>query len=60
MILVLRPDATEEQFAALVHRIESLGYRAHVSQGQHRTIVGVIGEEQKPHIEALSVMPGVE
>lgn len=60
MILVLRPEATEEQLATLIGRIEELGYRAHVSRGQHRTIVGVIGDEGKPQMEAMGVMPGVE
>jgi 3-deoxy-7-phosphoheptulonate synthase len=60
MILVLRPDATEEQLKHLLDRIGELGFTPHVSRGEHRTIVGVIGDETKASIEVLAVVPGVE
>jgi 3-deoxy-7-phosphoheptulonate synthase len=61
MILVLRPDATPDQISHLLERIEELGYKAHISRGERRTIVGVIGEEEnKPQVEALRAIRGVE
>ena len=45
MILVIRPDATQEQIDHVIERIEELGFRPHVSQGAERTIIGVIGDE---------------
>jgi 3-deoxy-7-phosphoheptulonate synthase len=60
MILVIRPDATEAQVAHVIERIEESGFRAHVSRGEHRTIIGVIGDERKPQAETFEAIPGVE
>ncbi|MEZ6140814.1 MAG: 3-deoxy-7-phosphoheptulonate synthase [Zavarzinella sp.] len=60
MILVIRPGATKEQIEHILSHISSLGYTPHVSEGQERTIIGVIGDERKPQAETMSALPGVE
>ena len=60
MILVLRPDATTQQIDHLLERIQELGFTPHLSRGERRTIVGVIGDETKPQSETLEAIPGVE
>jgi 3-deoxy-7-phosphoheptulonate synthase len=60
MILVIRPDATPAQLEHILERIAQLGFRPHVSRGESRTIVGVIGDETKPQAETLEAIPGVE
>ena len=60
MILVLRPDATEPQIEHIIQRIGELGFAPHVSRGEQRTIIGVIGDERKPQAENFSAIPGVE
>jgi len=60
MIIVLRPDSTKDQFDALLKHIEELGLTAHVSKGEARTIIGVIGDEDKLRADPLSAIPGVE
>jgi 3-deoxy-7-phosphoheptulonate synthase len=60
MIIVLRPDSTESQIDHILERIRELGLKPHVSRGQLRTIVGVIGDEGKLQAEPLSAIPGVE
>jgi 3-deoxy-7-phosphoheptulonate synthase len=60
MIIVLRPDSTEEQIEHVLDRIRELGFKPHLSRGQMRTIVGVIGEEEKLRVEPLAAIPGVE
>lgn len=60
MIIVLKPESTQQQIDALMARIRELGLRAHLSQGEQRTIVGVIGEEEKLQVQPLQAMPGVE
>ena len=60
MILVLRPDATSAQIDHIIERIAELGFKSHISRGEQRTIVGVIGDERKPSSEALEAIPGVE
>jgi 3-deoxy-7-phosphoheptulonate synthase len=60
MILVIRPDATSEQIEHIMQRIEELGFKPHISRGEHRTIVGLIGDENKPHADTVAAIPGVE
>lgn len=60
MIIVVRPDSTKEQLDHILERITQLGYRAHLSQGELRTIIGVIGDENKLQVEPLAAIPGVE
>ena len=60
MILVIRPDATLEQIDHVVDRIKELGFTPHVSRGEARTIIGVIGDETKPQADMLLQIPGVE
>ncbi|HEX3150371.1 MAG TPA: 3-deoxy-7-phosphoheptulonate synthase [Gemmataceae bacterium] len=60
MILVIRPDATDQQINHVIERIEELGFKPHVSRGEQRTIIGVIGDERKPQVETFGAIAGVE
>jgi 3-deoxy-7-phosphoheptulonate synthase len=60
MIIVLRPDSTQEQLDHLLAHIKELGLQAHLSKGEVRTIIGVIGDEDKVRAEPLAAIPGVE
>ncbi len=60
MIIVLRPDSTTEQIDHILERIHDLGFKPHLSRGEVRTIIGVIGDEDKLLVEPLSAIPGVE
>ncbi len=60
MIIVLRPHSTPEQIDHILERIQELGFKAHLSKGELRTIIGVIGDENKLQAEPLSAIPGVE
>lgn len=60
MILVIRPDASLDQIDHVIERIKELGFTPHVSRGETRTIIGVIGDETKPQAEMLLQIPGVE
>ncbi|RMF33331.1 MAG: 3-deoxy-7-phosphoheptulonate synthase [Chloroflexi bacterium] len=60
MIVVMKSGATAEEIAQVIRRIEELGYRAHVSRGEERTIIGVIGDERPLNRDALERMAGVE
>src|SRR5689334_13197985 len=60
MIIVLRPNSTPEQVQHILDRIQELGLKPHLSEGEVRTIIGVIGEEDKLQAEPLAAIPGVE
>jgi 3-deoxy-7-phosphoheptulonate synthase len=61
MIVVMRPTAGKEQISAVVERIESIGgLAAHLSQGEERTIIGVVGSLPPTLEEMLEAFDGVE
>jgi 3-deoxy-7-phosphoheptulonate synthase len=60
MIIVLRPNSTSEQIDHILERIQELGLKPHLSRGELRTIIGVIGDENKLQAEPLAAIPGVE
>ncbi len=60
MIIVLKPHPTPEVVQHVLERIEALGLTPHLSQGVARTIIGVIGDEQKLLVQPLLAIPGVE
>lgn len=60
MIIVLRPDATEQQINHIIERVTKIGLTPHVSKGKERTIIGVIGPEDVLRVTPLEVFPGVE
>lgn len=59
VIIILQSDVTEEQIQHVIERVEALGGKAHLSRGTYRTIIGVIGDEQKIGAEPLKAIPGV-
>ena len=60
VIIVLKPGFTEEQLGHVCEKIEEMGFRHEVSRGAHRTLVGVIGDEDKLRNSPLKALPGVE
>jgi 3-deoxy-7-phosphoheptulonate synthase len=59
VILILKSNATDEQVAHVLNRVEALGLQHHLSRGTHRTIVGIIGDEDKLREDSLMAIPGV-
>jgi 3-deoxy-7-phosphoheptulonate synthase len=60
MIIVLRPNSSDRQIEHVIERIQELGFKAHLSKGELRTIIGVIGDESKLQAEPLLAIDGVE
>jgi 3-deoxy-7-phosphoheptulonate synthase len=60
MIIVLRPNSSDQQIEHVIERIQELGFKAHLSKGELRTIIGVIGDESKLQAEPLQAIDGVE
>ncbi|MGA2404834.1 MAG: 3-deoxy-7-phosphoheptulonate synthase [Syntrophobacteraceae bacterium] len=60
MIIVMRPDYQEEDLLRIVRRLEDMSLRAHISKGEHRTIVGAIGDERILSEIPMESFPGVE
>lgn len=60
MIIVMRPDATPDDVAHLCEKVRELGLTPQVSRGVERTVIGIIGEEDKLRVKPLEAFPGVE
>jgi 3-deoxy-7-phosphoheptulonate synthase len=48
MIVVMKPNASAKHIASVISRIEADGYRAHLSEGDTQTVIGVVGESPTP------------
>jgi len=53
MLIVMKQTATQDEVAAVVERIESVGARAHVSRGDELTLIGAIGD--RDHVARLGL-----
>ena len=61
MIIVMKAHAEPQHIEAVVQRVEELGYKVHLSRGEARTIIGVIGaDEHLLQNSTFEVMEGVE
>jgi 3-deoxy-7-phosphoheptulonate synthase len=60
MIVVTRKGVSDAEIDAIRERVEQLGLRTHVSRGEHRTIIGCIGDERILDAANLLQLPGVE
>jgi 3-deoxy-7-phosphoheptulonate synthase len=59
MVVVMSPDATDEDIAHVVERVESVGGEAFVSKGVVRTIIGLVGDIDSFHHLNLRTLQGV-
>ena len=60
MIIVLKPEATEREIDHVLDRLRELGLKSHISTGEERTIIGVIGDDRILQNQPLTAFPGVE
>ena len=61
MIIVMKQGAEPEQIEGVVQRVEELGYKVHLSRGEARAIIGIIGaDEHKLETRSFEILDGVE
>ena len=60
MIVIMKSRATGVQMSNVIARIEQAGYSVDLSEGEERTIIGIIGNGRPLDREQLSRMDGVE
>ncbi len=60
MIIITKASISTDALDRIIEHVESAGLRAHVSRGEHRTIVGCIGDEARLSEHALTQLDGVE
>ena len=59
MIIVMRHDATPDQVKHVVAQVEAHGMRTHLSDGEERTVIGVIGTNPFALRDHFIEAPGV-
>jgi 3-deoxy-7-phosphoheptulonate synthase len=60
MVIIMKHNATAAEIAGVVQNIEELGFQAHLSSGEERTIIGVIGDERPIEPDHFEILEGVE
>jgi 3-deoxy-7-phosphoheptulonate synthase len=60
MIIVMGPEATQEQVQVVINKLMDLGLKVHLSEGATRTIIGIIGNKQLIAELPIEAMDGVE
>lgn len=60
MLIVMRDHATQEEVDHIVALLHEAGAEAHLSRGQVKTIIGVIGDRDVMYSLELDGLPGVE
>ena len=60
MIIVFKTEATKKEINHVVEKVKELGLKPMLSVGAERTILGVIGEEDKARLQPFEAFPGVE
>lgn len=60
MIIIMSPGAATKEVSSVISRIENLGYRIHLSEGEERAIIGIIGNGRPIEQDQVRRMSGVE
>jgi 3-deoxy-7-phosphoheptulonate synthase len=59
MMIVMKPNATQEEIEHVLARVRSVGARAHISKGEEVTVIGAIGDREHVARLELDGAPGV-
>lgn len=60
MIIVMKHGASAADIDTVVKQVETYGYKAHLSQGTERTIIGVVGDDRPVQSHNFEMLSGVE
>jgi 3-deoxy-7-phosphoheptulonate synthase len=59
-VIIMKTGATPDQVIGVVEEIKRRGFRADVSHGEFRTVIGIIGDERGMDFARLENLPGVK
>lgn len=60
MVIVMNIGASEKQISEITNLLTSLGLGYHISRGEEKIVIGVIGDKRKLDGKAIEMMEGVE
>lgn len=60
MMVIMKKGYTQEEFQAVLGRLEEVGLAGHPIVGKEKTVIGVVGQVYPELADDLETMPGVE
>ena len=60
MMIIMTAQASAEEIASVVARVEAAGLNAHLVQGAERNVIGVVGDIRRINREQFKLLPGVD
>lgn len=60
MIVVMKHSAQREKIETVIAQIEKHGFKTHLSEGDERTIIGVVGDGRLTDLQYIENLPGVD
>jgi len=60
MVIIMEVNANDLQIKNVIEQIHLKGLKPHISTGEERTIIGVIGDDRKLQEANFKTLPGVE
>ena len=60
MIVVMKPDATQDQIDNVVHEVRGMGLKDQIIKGSELSVVAVIGDDRKKDRQLFETLPGVD
>jgi 3-deoxy-7-phosphoheptulonate synthase len=60
MVILMKKEASERQVSNVLAKIEDVGLTSHLSKGQIRTIIGVVGDNTRIEPSIFESLEGVE
>jgi len=60
MLIVMKAAASQEEISAVIERVESIGSRSHLIEGEELTVIGVIGDREHVLRLGLDAYAGVD
>ncbi|MDY6826143.1 MAG: 3-deoxy-7-phosphoheptulonate synthase [Bacillota bacterium] len=60
MIVVMNPGVGRKEIDRITARLKNMGYGVHLSTGENRTVIGVIGQRREEVAQTMEAMPEVE
>ncbi|MDL1898608.1 3-deoxy-7-phosphoheptulonate synthase, partial [Anaerolineae bacterium CFX7] len=60
MVIIMKHNATAQEIADAMKRVQELGFEPHPIIGEERTIIGVVGDERPVEPDVFDILDGVE
>jgi 3-deoxy-7-phosphoheptulonate synthase len=60
MMVIMKTEANPEQIGQVINAVQSAGLQVHISTGEERTVIGIVGDIRTTREEQFLLLPGVE